>query len=165
MTEALFSLPSDAYAVTSDDCYTPKLVFDAMGLTFDIDVAAPYGGPWHVPAKSYYTAEDDGLAQPWHGIVWCNPPYSKMTDWVHAWAGHDRGCLMGMVWPNKWFARVLDAADAVTFAAVEFIRPDGKALALRQQVFVAFRGVGSEPAERLAAADPYGAVLYGKPAS
>jgi hypothetical protein len=32
-------------------------------------------------------------------------------------------------------------------------------------VFVAFRGVGTEPAERLAAADPYGAVLYGRRAA
>jgi hypothetical protein len=32
-------------------------------------------------------------------------------------------------------------------------------------VFAAFRGVGLEPAERLAAADKFGAVLYGKAAS
>jgi hypothetical protein len=69
---------------------------------------------------------------------------------------------MGMVWPNKWFATVVGAADAMTFAAVEFIRPNGKSLKLRQQVFVAFRGVGTGPAERLAAADPYGAVMYGR---
>lgn len=163
MSGTLFSLPSDAIAVTSDDCYTPRWVFDAMGLHFDLDVAAPPGGPWHVPCDRYYTAEDDGLAQPWDGLVWCNPPYSNMTAWVEAWSRHDRGCLMGMVWPNKWFAAVIQAADAMTFAAVEFIRPDGKALKLRQQVFVAFRGVGTEPAERLAAADPYGAVLYGRP--
>ena len=27
--------------MTSDDCYTPRWVFDAMGLEFDLDVAAP----------------------------------------------------------------------------------------------------------------------------
>ena len=165
MSEALFPLAAADIAVTSDDCYTPRWVFDAMGLHFDLDVAAPPGGPWHVPCERFYTAEDDGLSQPWDGLVWCNPPYSRMTDWVHAWAAHDRGCLMGMVWPNRWFAAVIDAAEAMTFAAVEFIRPDGKSLKLRQQVFVAFRGVGTEPAERLAAADPYGAVLYGRAAS
>lgn len=65
--EHLFTLPADAFQATSDDCYTPRWVFDAMGLDFDLDVAAPPGGPWHVPAKRYFTAEDDGLAQGWGG--------------------------------------------------------------------------------------------------
>jgi hypothetical protein len=76
VTETLFMLPSDAYVVTSDDCYTPRWVFDAMRLSFDLDVAAPVGGPRHVPAMRYYTPDDDGLSQPWDGLVWCNPPYS-----------------------------------------------------------------------------------------
>jgi hypothetical protein len=25
----------------------------------------------------YYAAEQDGMAQPWFGRVWCNPPYGK----------------------------------------------------------------------------------------
>ena len=37
-------------------------------------------------------------------------------------------------------------------STISVFRPDGSALKLRQQVFVAFRGVGTEPAERLAAA-------------
>ena len=82
MSDHLFPLASDAFKVTSDDCYTPRWVFDAMGLTFDLDVAAPPGGPWHVPAARYYTAEDDGLTSPWDGLVWCNPPYSRMKDWA-----------------------------------------------------------------------------------
>jgi hypothetical protein len=90
----LFPLPSDLIAVTSDDCYTPRWVFDAMGLEFDLDVAAPPGGPWHVPSKRYYTAEDDGLVQPWNGVVWCNPPYSDPAPWCRRWAKHPDGCLL-----------------------------------------------------------------------
>jgi hypothetical protein len=165
--EHLFKLPSDAYAVTSDDCYTPRWVFDAMGLEFDLDVAAPPGGPWHVPAKRYYTAEDDGLAQPWDGLIWCNPPYSNFWPWSAKWAAHDRGVLMGIVLPETaWLPPIFTAADVVAFCAPEFSRPDGgKPIRLRQKVFVAFRGVGTEPAERLADADPYGAVLYGRSAA
>jgi hypothetical protein len=162
MSEHLFALPSDSIKVTSDDCYTPRWVFDAMGLEFDLDVAAPPGGPWHVPAKRYYTAEDDGLAQPWDGLVWCNPPYSGMTKWAHRFTRHDRIALMGIVLrTTKWLPLVMHAADAVSINTVEFDSPTGARMP-RACVFVAFRGVGTEPAERLAAADPYGAVLYGR---
>ena len=79
---ALFPLPSDLIAVTSDDCYTPRWVFDAMALEFDLDVAAPPGGPWHVPCKRYYTAEEDGLAQPWEGLVGAT---RRTPAWPHGW--------------------------------------------------------------------------------
>ena len=165
----LFPLPSDSIAVTSDDCYTPRWVFDAMGLHFDLDVAAPPGGPWHVPCDRYYTAEDDGLTQPWEGLVWCNPPYSSATAWVQRWLRHDRGCFMAIVLPQvRWTKPLIQGSDAVAFTGVGtgngqdgFIRPDGSSMRPRNPVIVAFRGVGTKPAERLAAADPYGAVLYG----
>lgn len=164
MSDHLFALPSDSLKVTSDDCYTPRWVFDAMGLRFDLDVAAPPGGPWHVPAKRYYTAEDDGLVQPWDGLVWCNPPYSRFRPWAEKWADAE-GCLMGLMLNSvKWLGPALRAADAV--ALLPGIRfqtpPEMSTPSFRQVVFVAFRGVGTEPAERLAAADPYGAVLYGR---
>lgn len=166
MSGHLFALPSDSVKVTSDDCYTPRWVFDAMGLEFDLDVAAPPGGPWHVPTKAYFTAEDDGLAQPWSGLVWCNPPYSNYRPWADRFAQHDRMALMGICLPEvHWFPITFAAADVVSLISCDFVRPDGSKVRLRQQVFVAFRGVGTEPAERLAAADKYGAVLYGKAAA
>lgn len=69
----LFTLP---HAATTDDWYTPAWIFEAMDETFDLDVASPPGGiPW-LPCRRYYSLEDDGLAQPWEGFVWCNPPFS-----------------------------------------------------------------------------------------
>ena len=159
----LFGLPSDSFKVTSDDCYTPRWVFDAMGLEFDLDVAAPPGGPWHVPAKRWYTAEDDGLAQPWDGLVWCNPPYSNPRPWAERFPLTERIAYMGLVINSSWTAPVLSASDAVAVLMMRrFIRPDGSTTDFRQSIFVAFRGVGTEPAERLAAADKSGAVLYGR---
>lgn len=163
MTQALFALPVDAVEVTSDDCYTPRWVFDAMGLRFDIDVAAPPGGPWHVPCDRYFTAADDGLAQPWVGLVWCNPPYSNFAPWAEKFARHRRAVLMGYLLPEvRWFPTAANAAEAVAIISCDFTRATGQRYRLRQPVFVAFRGVGTEPAERLAAADPFGAVLYGR---
>jgi len=165
VTDHLFPIASDDIKVTSDDCYTPRWVFDAMGLEFDLDVAAPPGGPWHVPCKRYYTAEDDGLSKTWDGLVWCNPPYSGFRPWANRFAGHDRIALMGLMLNSvKWLGPALRHADAVALLpGIKFHTPaDMPTPSFRQVVFVAFRGVGTEPAERLAAADPYGAVLYGR---
>lgn len=162
----LFTLPSDAFKTTSDDCYTPRWVFDAMGLHFDLDVASPPGGPWHVPCDRYYTAADDGLVQPWDGLVWCNPPYSNYLPWATRWAYHDQGVLMGLMGSRSPGRRIVfAAADAVCFANVIFPRPDREPLNLMQAVYVAFRGVGLQPAEHLAAANQHGAVLYGRGAA
>ena len=162
MTEHLFALPSDSIAVTSDDCYTPRWVFDAMGLRFDLDVAAPPGGPWHVPCDRYYTAEDDGLTQPWEGLVWCNPPFSAFKPWGVRSSTCQRGVLLGTYAPETYATpAVFAASDAVAFIGVKFSLPEGGNIKPRHGCYAAFRGVGTEPAERLAAADPYGAVLYG----
>lgn len=61
MQNSLFNVVSES--TTTNDYYTPKWLFDAMGLTFDIDVAAPLQGiPW-LPAKRWFSQIDDGLAQ------------------------------------------------------------------------------------------------------
>src|SRR5690606_18615998 len=160
MNDHLFSLPTDAFAVTSDDCYTPRWVFDAMGLEFDLDVAAPIGGAPNVPARQHYSAQDDGLTAPWSGLVWCNPPYSRFRPWVERWAAHPTAVLMGTYAPEMYATPImLGVADAVAFISCKFARPDADPIKPRHGVFVAFRGVGTEPAERLAAADKYGAVL------
>ena len=162
----LFAMPGDAFATTSDDCYTPRWMFDAMRLKFDLDVAAPHGGPWHVPTKAYYTAHEDGLTAKWTGLVWCNPPYSNYWPWAAKWATHDRGVLVGLAAARSRGLRdALRHADAVAFINPKFERPDLPARDIPQVVFVAFRGVGTGPAERLAAADKYGAVLYGQPSN
>lgn len=134
-----------------------------MGLQFDLDVASPIGGPWHVPAAEWFTAEDDGLQQPWHGTVWCNPPYSNYLPWAERWAEHPTGALMGIMGSRSPGRRAMFGhADAVAFINCIFPRPHREPLNLMQAVFVAFRGGGVQPAERLAEANKHGAVLYGK---
>lgn len=50
---------------------------------FTLDVAA---AEHNAKAPRFYTREEDGLSQPWHGNVWCNPPYSDCGAWVRkAW--------------------------------------------------------------------------------
>lgn len=80
--------------VDSDDWYTPAWVFDGLGLTFHLDVAAPDEPVSWIPARRSYTVADDGLTQPWYGVVWCNPPYSSPTAWCKRWAEHADGLIL-----------------------------------------------------------------------
>jgi len=64
-----------------DDWLTPVDILERaqlwMGSIF-LDPCADVGG--HVPARRHYTKEDDGLAQPWCGNVFMNPPYNRHQD-------------------------------------------------------------------------------------
>ena len=99
--------------VTSDDYYTPQWVFDAMGITFDLDVAAPPGGVAWIPATRYFTMADDGLLQSWVGRVWMNPPYSKTTPWVRKFIDHANGVCLVPHAKSAWHNDLWAAADAV----------------------------------------------------
>ena len=101
--------------VTSDDYYTPQWVFDAMGITFDLDVCSPPGGVAWIPATRYFTMADDGLAQPWVGRVWMNPPYSGSAPWVERFTTHCNGVCLIPTSKSVWFYRLWNDADAIVY--------------------------------------------------
>jgi len=98
---------------TSDDYWTPKWIFDALGLTFDLDVASPPEGPAHTPCHAYYTQKDDGLTAPWHGTVWMNPPFSKPNLWVQRFIDHANGICLVPFSKSYWFQNLWNTADAL----------------------------------------------------
>ena len=107
----LFGIPPTQS--TTDDFYTPRWVFDRMGVTFDLDVAAPPGGVAWIPAARYFTVEDDGLAQPWLGRVWMNPPYSQTTPWVRRFIAHRNGICLVPQAKADWQVKLWEQADAL----------------------------------------------------
>jgi hypothetical protein len=77
----------------TSDWYTPPEYFDALELEFDLDPCSPGPGHW-VPAKKIYTIEDDGLRQPWHGLVFMNPPFGGRNGhvpWLVKFLDHANG--------------------------------------------------------------------------
>ncbi len=109
--ERLFPLGQEQ--LSSDDYYTPKWVFERMGIEFELDVCAPPGGiPW-IPAKRYYTQEDDGLALPWEGRVWMNPPYSQATPWVRKFIEHGNGVCLVPHARAQWHDELWSSADGL----------------------------------------------------
>lgn len=136
----------------SDDWYTPPLIFDALGLRFDLDPCAPVGGlPW-IPAARYYTEADDGLAQEWYGRVWLNPPYSKPWPWVERLAEHGNGIALIQAdtstrgW-HEWVAK----AHVVCFVRgrLQYVRGDLEPQSARfASALVAFGDVCAEAVRR-----------------
>jgi hypothetical protein len=100
------------HSLTTDDHYTPKWVFDRLGLMFDLDVASP-PQTTAVPCKKYLTQADDGLSYKWQGLVWCNPPFSNTTPWVHKWIKHRNGLLLVPVVKSQWFYDLWDSDASI----------------------------------------------------
>jgi hypothetical protein len=113
----------------SDEWYTPAYIFDALGVRFDIDVAAPISGPKHVPCDGWLYA--GSLETDWRGFVWMNPPFggrNGLDPWLRKFIAHGNGIALV---PDRtsapWFQAYCNQADAVLFVApkIKFERPDG----------------------------------------
>lgn len=115
----------------SDEWYTPRYVFDALGEWFDMDVAAPVSGGPHVPTNHWITPERDGLKEIWNGFVWMNPPFggrNGLVPWLDKFFAHGNGIALT---PDRtsvaWWQDANRRANATLFIAgkVKFIRADG----------------------------------------
>lgn len=113
----------------NDRWLTPPNVVEALG-RFDLD---PCGAPGHVLADETFLLENDqdGLALPWHGRVWLNPPYGRvMRAWMEKLVEHGNGtALIPVATGTKlWQEVVFPEAAAIHFYRhrIKFIRRDLK---------------------------------------
>lgn len=155
----LFEVGAADVADTTDDYYTPRWVFDAAGIVFDMDVCAPIDPSRRTcPARRYLTPVEDGLSQPWEGLVWMNPPFSNLRAWVERFTAHHCGLTFFMPGrkENYWMGQMMRAADAITFISADFTRPDGTSRSIPSMMLLAGCGeVAVEAVGRVAAADKY----------
>ena len=117
----------------SKEWYTPREIFRALGLTFDLDPCSPGQDivPW-IPAQIHLTIKDDGLTHKWWGNVFMNPPYGSDTPaWMRRLAAHSRsdegGIALVFARPDtKWFHAYIPKADVVCFikGRVHFVPAD-----------------------------------------
>ena len=121
--------------VINDDYYTPLEVFNALNVEFDLDVCSPIGGTGLVPAKKFYSINDDGLISPWFGKVWMNPPYSGANPWHEKFITHGNGIGLVQVSKNKSFIQMWQHLDGILMLPhnFKFIRPDGS----KKEIFMA----------------------------
>lgn len=102
----------DVKELDKDTVLTPLWVFEKLNLTFDLDPCGSDKGD-HVPARNRYIIADNGLAQPWEGLVWCNPPFSAPEPWVRRMLGHRNGILLSIASLAGWYQDVWEQSDAV----------------------------------------------------
>jgi hypothetical protein len=91
-------------------------VLTALG-PFDLDPCSPGDRrPWDTAAE-HYSAEQDGLRQPWRGRVWLNPPYSDAQRWVRRLADH--GCGTALIFARTetrmWHEHIWPKASGLLF--------------------------------------------------
>jgi len=116
--------------------YTPPAVVAAVaeclgGINLDpcSDAAAT------VPAAQHYTEKDDGLALPWSGTVYMNPPYGRDIDeWVaKLCAEHQNGgvteaiALVPARTDTQWFRRLRDFPCCFIEGRLTFVGNDDPA--------------------------------------
>lgn len=118
---------------SSDEWYTPKSIFDGLGVEFDLDPCHPGRdcAHCHVPAKNIYTKEDDGLSKPWEGRVFVNPPYGERyahVPWLKRFLFHGNGIGVFRAYTSAdWFHDYAVRAHAMLFprGKTKFVRADG----------------------------------------
>ena len=137
---------------TNDNWHTPPewldLAKEVLG-TIDLDPASNEIANKLVQAKRFYTKEENGLLPPWHGTVWCNPPYSaallkKFT--ARFVQEYEAGNLKeGIILTNSgtdtlWNQPLTKGVQAYTVGRISFLQPDGtrKATGSRGSCFTYF---------------------------
>ena len=117
-----------------DECYTPKWVFDKLGVYFDLDVASADHPLITVPASARFTKEENALTKNWYGRVWMNPPFSKVTPWIDKFIEHNNGIgLVPLSSNGRWVNKLWDSQVAFCYlpANMKFIGASGHQVNMR----------------------------------
>lgn len=114
----------------TDVWLTPPDLLKRLG-SFDLDpCACAPPRPWDT-AVLHYNLPSNGLALPWEGRVFCNPPYGAQVGlWLAKLAAHGKGIALTFTRTDVawWHAEVVPKASALLFLAgrLHFHHRDGR---------------------------------------
>lgn len=110
-----------------NEWYTPdeyiELAWDVLG-EIDLDPASCEFANRTIQARQYFTVEQDGLKQEWHGRVWMNPPYNaelvplfaeKFAREYESGRVTEGIVLVNNATETNWFWNLAKCAKAVCF--------------------------------------------------
>lgn len=111
------------------DWITPEPIVRALG-PFDLDPCESATQPWPC-ARRGIRPPADGLAEPWAGRVWLNPPYGPHTGrWLDRLAVHGQGTalIFARTETEMFFRHIWGCASGILFLAgrLHFHYPDGR---------------------------------------
>jgi hypothetical protein len=121
-----------------DEWLTPPEIIErvvAVLGAIDLDPCSNTFGDPAVTAAQRFTVADDGLAQPWAGRVYMNPPYgAEIGAWVEKLRGeYDEGnvteaiALVPARTDTAWFAALRDTAVCFVRGRLRFSGSDNSA--------------------------------------
>lgn len=161
----------------NNEWYTPASYLDAARQAMrgiDCDPASSEIANQTVGATTFFTKNDDGLAQQWHGRVWMNPPYAQplirlfceaVVEKYQSGEIEQAVVLVNNGTETKWGKTLLTAASEVCFprGRIKFLDPQGNPGAPLQGQMIVY--LGSSPARFREAFAPFGALLPARRAS
>ena len=135
------------FSSATDMWATPQAFFDRLDAVhgFTLDACASIE---NAKCKTYFTQEQDGLKQPWNGIVWMNQPYGRgIGEWMRkAYESSQNGatvvCLVPARTDTAWWHNYAVKGE------IDFIRGrlkfgDAKNSAPFPSAVVTFKGVAA----------------------
>ena len=147
---------NDSWYTSSTDLWaTPQATFDELNAEFQFTLD-PCAIAENAKCKNYFTPEQNGLLQDWGGqVVFCNPPFSQMKQWVQK-------CSAESAKPNTKVVMLIPARTDTSYfhdyiyhkAEIRFIRcrlhyNDSKQGAPFPSMIVIFDGSKSKPTGQL----------------
>jgi hypothetical protein len=131
---------------------TPKWLIERLG-PFDLDPCAATDRPWDCAKRNYVEAAN-GLALPWEGLVWLNPPFDRyqVGKWIRKLADHGNGiALVHARTEAEWFRPIWQDADLILFLdkRIKFCRPDGTEQSANSGAPVVLAAFGATAALRI----------------
>lgn len=134
---------------------TPRWIIDALG-PFDLDPCAAYPRPWDCASANYHQGigGTDGLAAPWFGRVWLNPPFHRyqVAEWVRKLAQYGTGtALLHARTEAEWFEPCWEKSTGILFLAerIHFHYPDGRRAKANSGAPACLVAFGADDAQRL----------------